>query len=1144
MLLAALLAILEPAVGIPVNVVSGFLPGTVTHHRLLWSIAAAGFIVVIVAVVLWLRRLDERAVRPVLAGQVPSAEGRASRPELRLLVSALVSGDGAVALTTGLTGAGGFGKTTLAAQACRRREVARRFRDGIVWITVGRDQGPALAARISETVRNLGGDGPAFTSLEQAGQALAAALAARGSRVLLVADDVWDKGQLDPFLAAGQSARLLVTTRSPRALDASGAHQIRIDAVTREVARAILRRGLPPAPVAAERELLELAGGWPLLLSLINRRLAADLRAPGGDIGLATAEAARRLRVEGRHALDVADSGARENAVAATIDYSLETLGSDDQARFRELGIFAEDAEVPLAVVGLLWHGTADLSQAETEALCDRMDQLSLVSLAWAGQVRVLAMHDVIRDYAGRRLGQGTQSAHAALVGEARALTRPTAPAGPGSAGAGWWRLPSDDGYGYLWQFLAYHLEAAGMTQELEEVCGDLRFAVARLQLHGPAALEADLLRSGDPAAGLLGRVIAQSAHLLGPVHPAAAMATILSSRLSTRGRLADQLPALRRDLRAWTAQPEWPLPDKPPGSLVRVLPHGSPVLSVAFMLYDMWLATGGADGTVRVWQQDGKLLHTMQGHPDGVNVIAAAPDSSWLATSSSGELRIWEDDGTLISHIRYDTPHSLILMGIEADHGWLVIVLEDRALLLDPANGPLVTVEGPLPRNDAPALKSLLDSRLNRGSRLGDISWFWERGQQIFTSTTELLLNARTGPEGSWLVDWTPGRTSIRRAVDGTPVLVLTGAESWVSAVASDTAGSWLAVGMLDGTIVIRSGDGELRSTLEGHPGGVNALAAGLGGTRLVSGGQDGTARIWSTDPAAPDVRPGSQAGTYSLAVAPGGPWLASGCYDGEVHVWASDGTLRRTLHGHRGTVHAVSISPFGDWLASADESGEVRLWAPDGELLGVAKRDRVMLFALAIARDGTRLAAAGDDGAITAWRRDGTLLHSYDAGQGQVQALCAMPDGRLASGGENATVRVWDQDGRLLRTLEGHDGAVCSVAAAPGGGWVASGGEDRAIRVWDQDGRLLRILRGHQGPVRALAFSPDGKWLASGSSDGTARIWAAAGNDGDSATAIRVDGSIQACAWQHQGTRLYLAGSKGLYLFSLDPPEGDEPN
>ena len=161
-----------------------------------------------------------------------------------------------------------------------------------MWVTVGRDtDGPGLAARIGEVIAASGGDGgQAFTSPEQAGRALARALAGRG-RVLLVADDVWTAAQLEPFTAAGQPWRLLVTTRRPLILDDVAARRIKVDAMPDPVARQLLTRGLPAMDAAGERELLDLTGRWPLLLNLVNHRLAGDIRR-GAAMAIAASAAA------------------------------------------------------------------------------------------------------------------------------------------------------------------------------------------------------------------------------------------------------------------------------------------------------------------------------------------------------------------------------------------------------------------------------------------------------------------------------------------------------------------------------------------------------------------------------------------------------------------------------------------------------------------------------------------------------------------------------------------------------------------------------------------------------------------------------------------------------------------------------------
>ena len=517
-------------------------------------------------------------------------------------------------------------------------------------------------------------------------------------------DDVWTAAQLQPFLAAGESVRLLVTTRRPAVLaDVADPRQIKVDAMPDAVARRLLTRDLEGMAAGLKRDLLGLTGRWPLLLNLVNHRLAGDVDR-GARIDVAAAAAAGRLRERGPAALDITDSGQRQTAVAATVGYSLDALDSDDERdRFFELGIFAEDAEIPLSTAALLWQGTAGLSVAAAESLCERLDGLSLLTLAWAGEVRVMVLHDVIRDFALSRLGPAGQAgAHAALISAARPLTGPGAASGAlprngQGGGTAWWRLPETPGCGYLWEYLTYHLQAAGLGAELDEVCGDLRFLAVRLRRSGPAAVEADLTRSGSPTAGRLRRVVAQNAHLLGPAQPPAAVITTFTSRLGSMPELASQLPALRSGLRAWTAWPSWPPPDLPSDALIRVLTgHDGWVRAVAIAPDGTWLATAGGDGMVRIWAADGTPRATLTGHDGPVRAVAIAPDGTWLATAGGdGMVRTWAADGTPRATLTgHDGPVRAV--AIAPDGTWLATAGNDGTVRIWAADGtPRATLTG-----------------------------------------------------------------------------------------------------------------------------------------------------------------------------------------------------------------------------------------------------------------------------------------------------------------------------------------------------------------------------------------------------------------------------------------------------------------
>ncbi|WP_371781688.1 NB-ARC domain-containing protein [Streptosporangium subroseum] len=395
-----MLVVLTIAVGLPVNVVSDYLPSVLTDHKAAWI---AGLATVTVAAVwlTWLApRLAERRARGKLFQVLPVPKGWIPRGELDEVVQALTgAGSRTVGVTTALWGAGGFGKTSLAVVACHDRRVRRYFSGGTVWATVGQDRtGAEIADVIRSICETLSAETPQMTDLQQLSHHLAELMAERG-RMLLVVDDVWTSAQLEPFLAVVQRSRLLVTTRRPRTLP-GGVVKIDVDAMTPAVAVRLLGRNLPIMRANLRRQLLEVTGGWPLLLALVNARLVEDV-SQGALVNAAAEQAVARLRQAGPAALDITDSGRRETAVKATIDYSLEALPGERRERFLELGIFAEDVDVPLEVAVLLWRGTAGLTLEQSQTLCEELAGLSLLSLRWVdGKHQVVALHDVLRSFA------------------------------------------------------------------------------------------------------------------------------------------------------------------------------------------------------------------------------------------------------------------------------------------------------------------------------------------------------------------------------------------------------------------------------------------------------------------------------------------------------------------------------------------------------------------------------------------------------------------------------------------------------------------------------------------------------------------------------------------------------------------------
>jgi hypothetical protein len=299
--------------------------------------------------------------RPVWA--VPPLRGdEVARPELmeeELVGAVLRPGAGTVGVTTGLWGAGGFGKTTLARLVVHRAEVREQFPDGAVWVTVGENVvGPELAEKVTNVVSLLTGVRPPSTDPMAAGAELGRALGDR--RVLIVVDDVWTKAQVEPFLISGDRAVRLVTTRVRGVLPGS-AQTVRVDQMDREEARQLLATGLVNLPSTVVNAALQVTGYWPVLLALVNGAVRADVAA-GRDAEKSLREILHELRTAGPSVLDVQDEQERHSAVARTIEVSLARLTGEQRQRYLELAVFGEDIAIPGEVLARYWQHTGGWS--------------------------------------------------------------------------------------------------------------------------------------------------------------------------------------------------------------------------------------------------------------------------------------------------------------------------------------------------------------------------------------------------------------------------------------------------------------------------------------------------------------------------------------------------------------------------------------------------------------------------------------------------------------------------------------------------------------------------------------------------------------------------------------------------------------
>ena len=441
-------------------------------------------------------------------------------------------------------------------------------------------------------------------------------------------------------------------------------------------------------------------------------------------------------------------------------------------------------------------------------------------------------------------------------------------------------------------------------------------------------------------------------------------------------------------------------------------------VNAVAVASDGSWLATGGGDGTARIWDPaTGQKKATIIGHTGGVTAVAIAPDGSWLATAGDDVVRIWDT----ITWQEQATLHSggVNTIEIAPDGRWLATVDTDNKV------------------------------------RIWDAATGHERA--TLSGHTSGVTTVAIAPDGNWLATVGGDLIRIWDAITGRERATLSGHTNAVNAVAIAPDGSWLASASSDRTIRIWDAVSKRQQVaLVGRPMRVSAVAIAPGGSWLATVGSD-LVRVWDLIARQERITfSGRTQNVSAVAIAPDGSWLATGGSDWHVRIWdAATGQERTMLSNGMGWVHAVAVAPDGSWLATGSGDGTARIWDVATELQRSALPGHTSgVYAVAIAPDGSWLATGGGDGTARIWDtatgQKRATLKGHTSG---VYAVAIAPDGSwLATGSGDGTARIWDTaTGQKRATLKGHTSGVYAVAIAPDGSWLATGSGDGTARIWD---------------------------------------------------------------------------------------------
>jgi|GEM_PF-607862 len=547
---------------------------------------------------------------------------------------------------------------------------------------------------------------------------------------------------------------------------------------------------------------------------------------------------------------------------------------------------------------------------------------------------------------------------------------------------------------------------------------------------------------------------------------------------------------------------------------------HSGDVLSASFSPTGDEIVTGGADGSVRVWNvASGAEIVRIQGHEGSVNAVQFSPNGNWIISGGEdGSIRVWNvargieafrmDDhlGNVLS-VGFNTKGTRIISyseggGVQiwnADNGSELFHLEDHI-------GNVTSVAFSY---DGQHIASVGD---DRRVRVWDVASGTEVIRMEGDEASSPALSLGFSPDGSRIVSGGyEGGVIVWDVASGMMIRRLVGHTQGVSSVRFSPDGQRIVSGGGDGSVRVWDAvNGEELSRLYGHIRNVPSVEFSQDGQRIVSGGSDGSIRVW-------DVTNGESVAQSeihainmsSIGFSRDGKHIAFGGYDGSIRVWdISSGEEVARLEGHTSRVSAVGFSPDGKRLVFGGYDGSIRVWdMSSGEEMARLEGHTSRVSAVGFSPDGQYIVSVSDDQSLRVWDVERSVeLNRLESHIGTVLSVGFSLNGEhilvggkdWLNGGGYSDIRVWEISMGFDGVLETKSdvslwkGSVLSMGVSLDGQRVVLGGQDGSIRLLDvASGVELNRLKGHTGDVFSVAFSLNGKRIVSGGEDQSVRVW-----------------------------------------------------
>jgi len=543
---------------------------------------------------------------------------------------------------------------------------------------------------------------------------------------------------------------------------------------------------------------------------------------------------------------------------------------------------------------------------------------------------------------------------------------------------------------------------------------------------------------------------------------------------------------------------------------------HSSSVSALAFSPDGKWLASGGLDRSIILWNlSTGEQTRKWASQNSNVTQLVFSPDSKRLVSA---------DDGGIVRGWKFESAEPEYSLNLHKFVRVLACSLDGRswAVVADPED------------EAANAHVELHDAQSGKLIRTLNTEW---QGVTAMTFTPQGTLIASGGaldsddvPDLSTAV-WNVNTWKLDKTISG-------------GGVAFSPDGSLVAdfEELNPAKILVRDAlTGETKLVISAQSAGLIRFSAD-GREMVFSNAGNKELQIWSMETGKEIIAlPGETAigtgGLQAVAFSADGKTLAAGSYEGNViKTWDSrSGGELHTFPGQL-AVQGIAVSPNGRWLVAGSQHG-TNIWDLETRKL-ITRLDGAANFAV-FSKDGRWLAInpgirfPGET--LKVWdRKSWTLTADFHFAQRgtPVFSIAFIPnDSPLTALGPLSRSFEFTADGEKHTVWS----SPSPVSVSPDQKILAArSGMGGDVDLWDlASGQKLRTLAAHKLSIIALSFSGDGRWLLTGGQETPARLPSIGGQMPPIETRIRI---WDTTTWTEHYSQAFNRIGSGTASFSLD--------